>query len=282
MPYVPEQQQRADLRSRFTCESAPMPQLVRGLLDGWTAATEWSPANLHSGKHSQCELMCGGDPSARVRVAEYMEYSLAHCDDTPLYVFDDEFGERYPQMLAEYDSSALRSYFPDDLMALLATQPEPEPEWKQCQGHDDDDNSSRETNTGEEQPTRQQAAIPTESARSLHQCRPPHRWLLIGPRGSGTDVHRDPCATAAWNALLSGVRGWLPRCCSRYASEQYRPIRAAVVIQISSLVADYQGSDLSSFHALFHNSLGHWFALLHCIMWLVAYRRSCGLCSRQI
>jgi len=34
--------------------------------------------------------------------------------------------------------------------------------------------------------------------------RPPHRWLLVGPKGSGTDVHRDPAGTVAWNLLISG------------------------------------------------------------------------------
>ena len=35
------------------------------------------------------------------------------------------------------------------------------------------------------------------------------RWLLIGPKGSGTDVHQDPAGTVAWNFLISGQKLWV-------------------------------------------------------------------------
>ena len=37
---------------------------------------------------------------------------------------------------------------------------------------------------------------------------PPRRWLLVGPKGSGTDVHTDPRGTCAWNVLLRGKKLW--------------------------------------------------------------------------
>ncbi|KAL2757462.1 hypothetical protein ACRALDRAFT_2057214 [Sodiomyces alcalophilus JCM 7366] len=39
--------------------------------------------------------------------------------------------------------------------------------------------------------------------------RPARRWLIIGPEGSGSTFHKDPNATSAWNAVLSGRKYWI-------------------------------------------------------------------------
>jgi hypothetical protein len=39
--------------------------------------------------------------------------------------------------------------------------------------------------------------------------RPDYRWLIIGPARSGSSFHKDPNATSAWNATISGRKKWI-------------------------------------------------------------------------
>lgn len=39
--------------------------------------------------------------------------------------------------------------------------------------------------------------------------RPPFRWLIAGPRRSGSSLHVDPVATGAWNTLIKGKKRWI-------------------------------------------------------------------------
>lgn len=43
----------------------------------------------------------------------------------------------------------------------------------------------------------------------LGQERPAHRWLIIGPKRSGSTFHKDPNATSAWNAVIEGSKYWI-------------------------------------------------------------------------
>ncbi|KAF2682675.1 Clavaminate synthase-like protein [Lentithecium fluviatile CBS 122367] len=43
----------------------------------------------------------------------------------------------------------------------------------------------------------------------LGEYRPDCRWMILGPKRSGSTFHKDPNATNAWNAVLTGCKYWL-------------------------------------------------------------------------
>jgi hypothetical protein len=44
---------------------------------------------------------------------------------------------------------------------------------------------------------------------TLGPHRPDHAWMILGPARSGSTFHKDPNATSAWNAVLTGKKYWL-------------------------------------------------------------------------
>lgn len=43
----------------------------------------------------------------------------------------------------------------------------------------------------------------------LEGHRPDSRWLIVGPKRSGSTFHKDPNATSAWNAVIRGSKYWI-------------------------------------------------------------------------
>jgi len=53
------------------------------------------------------------------------------------------------------------------------------------------------------------ACFGTDLFHVLGEHRPDCRWMILGPERSGSTFHKDPNATSAWNAVLTGSKYWL-------------------------------------------------------------------------
>ena len=88
----------------------------------------------------------------------------------------------------------------------------------------------------------------------LGDQRPDCRWMIMGPRRSGSTFHKDPNATSAWNAVLTGSKYWL-----MFPSSPTLPPPPGVILsedhsEITSplSIAEY----LLAFHALARHTPG--------------------------
>lgn len=99
----------------------------------------------------------------------YISYTKNSHDESPLYLFDSHFAEKMDLKIGQQDQ--------EDRKGDATYWPPP------CFGLD--------------------------LFTVLNDQRPDSRWLIIGPARGGSTFHKDPNATSAWNAPLTGSKYWL-------------------------------------------------------------------------
>jgi histone arginine demethylase JMJD6 len=157
------------------------PVLITGLASQWPATQRWSLEQLwHKSARGGSRLRVGDDDETglpvRLKMRDYLQYLLGQTHDDPLYLFDEDFSSAVPDMLEDYTVPA--GLFADDVLPLY-----------------------KSLNDG--------GPVESEQSNQNATVRPMSRkWLLIGPRGSGTDVHTDPDGTSAWNSVIHGCKRW--------------------------------------------------------------------------
>ncbi|KAF9201575.1 hypothetical protein BGZ49_008189 [Haplosporangium sp. Z 27] len=96
--------------------------------------------------------------SVDMTLTNYFKYAEGTNDESPLYLFDKNFGERCEGILEDIE---VPQYFREDFFG------------------------------------------------TMNDKRPDYRWLIVGPARSGSTFHKDPNATSAWNAVITGSKKWI-------------------------------------------------------------------------
>lgn len=114
--------------------------------------------------------------------AKYITNPEGLSDDSPLGIYDSEFGDEDSPTNVLLDEYTVPKAFSPDLFDFV-----------------DENSDENETDVSGEEEADNATKVP----------RPPYRWILIGPERSGTGMHVDPLWTNAWVTVLQGRKRWL-------------------------------------------------------------------------
>ena len=183
-----------------TYERPRKPVVLTHLMDEWPAVRDgsWDLDKLAE-RLGERVFRCG---TVGLTMRQYVAYARQACEERPLYLFDKDIPAA---LLADYTVPDV--FAASDLFGLLGPQRR-----KVAQPVDEDDEDSNNSNFGDDAVEDDDAAGDADDDAAAGDDlygRPDHRWLIIGPKFSGSIFHVDPNATAAWNAVVSGRKRWI-------------------------------------------------------------------------
>ncbi|KNC98671.1 uncharacterized protein SPPG_06354 [Spizellomyces punctatus DAOM BR117] len=112
-------------QSRYESLSKPIVIAMDGIASSWPALTTWSLKALLT-KYGDIHFKVGneyGHPrKVGMKFSSYVDYMLQQNDESPLYVFDDRFAEKAPDMLRDYE---VPSIFAEDFLSVLGEERPP-------------------------------------------------------------------------------------------------------------------------------------------------------------
>lgn len=164
----------------------------------WKAVQKWNFDQWELSPLRERLFKCGEDDDGRsikVKLKYFLRYTQQNTDDSPLYVFDNQFetDKIGSALLQDY---RVPSYFQDDLFALVSERRRPPYRWI--------------LGTCAFLRERKKEKFHLSS---LTLCS--HYSLVVltnfsvGPERSGSCIHIDPLCTNAWNTLLQGQKRWV-------------------------------------------------------------------------
>jgi len=173
-------------------EMANRPVIIRGAVDHWGAMRRWTPEYLAAacGDRQFRATSATAPVAAQFTMAEYFAYASQAQEEAALYLFDRDF-HAVAGLGSDYD---IPSYF------------RPGPPRRAVPAATGTATGSRD---GESCPG-DERGYATDLFRVFGEtARPDYRWLIAGPKRSGSIFHIDPNMTNAWNVCVKGRKKWI-------------------------------------------------------------------------
>ena len=99
----------------YASQTPLKPVIITDLVTQWPAYKNWTSAYLSAN--------CGSTPfiagPLNIKLDDYFHYANATQEESPFYVFDKHFGEKAPNLAADY---TVPEYFSEDLFSVLGKQ----------------------------------------------------------------------------------------------------------------------------------------------------------------
>lgn len=154
------------------------PVVVTKAVNDWPALQKWSPEYLASlEKEPQLFRATSATAplAANFTLEGYFQYARQSQEEAPLYLFERDFATKIPSLEHDYD---VPRFFRDE------------------ESHRAEGGSQRSKRTD-------LFSVLGKDAR------PDYRWLICGPKKSGSIFHIDPNQTNAWNVSIRGRKKWI-------------------------------------------------------------------------
>ncbi|CAH0476846.1 unnamed protein product [Peronospora belbahrii] len=186
----------------FYEQYSKVPFVICNAIGNWKASTEWTseklvarfPTNVKHRITHNLDIV-SSTSTMEMSFADYFQYANNQHDETPLYIFDAQFGEKMPSMLEDYRVDDLK-VFKEDFLSVL-TDPE-----------EDKNSKMRPTKGVKLESGGKKVRKDKKTKRVSGSMRPDFRWIVVGPQRTGAPWHQDPARTSAWNALVKGRKRW--------------------------------------------------------------------------